>query len=334
MANVFAILTAIVLAVSAFLAYKNYEAYSSDDPVAPGIIQQRQEQEDSRAKQQRRLTDLQDELKTTNESRVGTEKTAGERAVALKEQEKKNEELKAKIAENERKITENKDKIADMEDRLKETGDIKDLVSELKRLKTEIAQREAGIDEDTAKMANLTANIKGTQAIIDDFKTEQSNHVNKISYCRETRIRSVFGSWGFVTLSKGNNGGVVQGSYLDVVRDGDTIAKLYVTAVETTGAAAEVVPDSLRKDTVLMVGDNVEPAQKEAAGPAPAKGASAPALEPAAPEAPELPPEPEAPEAPPEPEAPEAPPEPEAPEAPPEPEAPASDDAGGDADPF
>jgi len=329
MANVFAILTAIVLAVSAFLAYKNYEAYSSDDLVSPGIIQQRTELEGDREKQQGRLTDLQDELKTTNEKRVGTENTAEERAAALKDEEKKNEDLKAKIAENDGKISDNKAKIADMENRLKDTGDIKDLVAELKRLKAEIAQREAGIDEDTARLANLTANIKGTQAIIDDFKTEESNHVNKISYCNNTRIRSVFGNWGFVTLSSGNDGGVVQGSYLDVVRDGETIAKLYVTAVEAASAAAEVVPDSLRKDTVLMVGDKVVPAQPDVAGPAPAKVGGAPVGLPAAvPEPPDAEPEPAEPAS--EPAEPAS--EPAEPAS--EPAEPAPGGAGDDVDPF
>ncbi len=47
MANVFAILAAIVLAVSAFLAVKNYQAYFNEDLVSPGIIQKREEIMDS-----------------------------------------------------------------------------------------------------------------------------------------------------------------------------------------------------------------------------------------------------------------------------------------------
>jgi len=297
MANIFAILTAIVLAVSAFLAYKNSEAYSSDDLVAPGIIQQREKQEQILGDQRDEFAKKKDELKTTNEDRVATENTAEERQTALEAQEKKNKELDAKIVEYDRKISDNKSKIADMENRLKDIGDIKSLVTDLKRFKADIARLEQGIDEDSAKMANLTANIKGTQAIIDDFKTEEGNHVNKVSYCRNARIRSVFGNWGFVTLSVGNNGGVVQGSYLDVVRDGETIAKLYVTAVETNSAAAEVDPDSLKQDTVLMVGDKVVPAAKDAPAPAAAKN-NAPVLPAGAasadppPAVPESPPEP------------------------------------------
>ena len=268
MANVFAILTAIVMAVSAFFAFKNWKAYYNDDPLVlgtdqQGIVQKRHEEEARRRKQTKILQGLQEDLKNTHDERVATEKTADERLATLKAQEKKNKDLQAKIADYDRKISENKAKIAEMEDKLKETGDIKDLVSELRRLKAEIARLEEGVDADNAKLATLTTNIKGTQAIIDDLKSEESNHVNKISYCKNTRIRSVFGNWGFVTLSGGNNDGVVQDSLLDVVRDGETIAKLYVTAVEDNSAAASVDPDSIKPGTVLMVGDKVVPAKKD-----------------------------------------------------------------------
>jgi peptidoglycan hydrolase CwlO-like protein len=277
MANVFAILTAIVMAVSAFFAFKNWKAYYNDDPLVlgteqQGIVQKRHEEEARRNKQSKIFGDLKKELANTHDDRVATEKTAEERLATLKDQEKKNKDLQAKIADYDRKISDNKAKIAEMEDKLKETGDIKDLVSELRRLKTEIARLEEGIDADNARLATLTTNIKGTQAIIDDLKSEESNHVNKISYCRNTRIRSVFGNWGFVTLSGGNNDGVVQDSLLDVVRDGETIAKLYVTAVEANSAAASVDPDSIKPGTVLMVGDKVVPAKKEEG-----KGAAKPA---------------------------------------------------------
>ena len=74
----------------------------------------------------------------------------------------------------------------------------------------------------------------------------------------------MFGNWGFVTLSSGNNAGVVQDSMLDVVRGGEVIAKLFVTAVESSSAAADLIPDSLAEDTVLMAGDKVVPSKKEA----------------------------------------------------------------------
>jgi len=77
----------------------------------------------------------------------------------------------------------------------------------------------------------------------------------------KTRIRSIYPNWGFVTLAAGNNAGVVANSSLDVVRDGETVAKLLVTAVESSSASASIVPDSLAPDVTLSVGDQVIPGQ-------------------------------------------------------------------------
>lgn len=68
-----------------------------------------------------------------------------------------------------------------------------------------------------------------------------------------------------MTLASGNNAGVVANSTLEVVRDDQTIAKLLVTAVESTTSSASIVPDSIAADVTLMVGDRVV----AAAAPAP-----------------------------------------------------------------
>ena len=263
MANVFAILTAIVLAVSAFLAVKNYQAYFNPDPVAPGIIQQREKQEDVRDKQTTELADRQATLKSTNEERTQTETTAEERLTVLQDQQQKNKDIEGKIASSQTKITENQAQIDDMQNRLKETGDIETLVDTLKTDRAAIERLSAGVEENEAKLANLTAEVRRTDAVIAQYKEVERSHANKESYFTRARIRSVFGNWGFVTLSAGNTAGVVQGSVLNVVRDGEVVGKLFVTAVEASSAAADIIPDSLAADTVLMSGDEVVPGKKE-----------------------------------------------------------------------
>ena len=67
-----------------------------------------------------------------------------------------------------------------------------------------------------------------------------------------------------MTLAAGNHAGVVTNSILNVVRNGETIASLLVTAVESSSASASIVPDSLASDVTLMVGDRVVPGTKVA----------------------------------------------------------------------
>jgi peptidoglycan hydrolase CwlO-like protein len=286
MANVFAILAAIVLAVSAFLAVKNSQAYFNEDLVNPGIIQQRQELEKDRRNNLDTIARLQGELDETNKNRIDTEGKSADKLTELQEQEKMNEEIEAKITENRQTIQSNQQKIDDTKARIAEIGEIETLVPKLEQLKSDIEGLKTTIGENEAQLAQLTSEIKRTDGVIADFQDKNRKISNKESYFTRTRIRSVFGTWGFVTLAAGNSSGVVQGSILDVVRDGETVAQLLVTAVEAGSAAADVIPDSLKEDTVLMVGDSVVPAKKEvpevpAAPAAPAPPEPAPAVEPA-----------------------------------------------------
>jgi len=52
---------------------------------------------------------------------------------------------------------------------------------------------------------------------------------------------------------------VVPGSTLDVIRDGEIIAKLSVTAVEPNSSAADIVRESIDSGVVLSPGDQVRP---------------------------------------------------------------------------
>jgi hypothetical protein len=145
----------------------------------------------------------------------------------------------------------------------------------------EIAQ---AITETEAKLANLTAQNNQAEAQADATKTKFEKFTSGQSLATlNTRIRSIYPTWGFVTLASGNNGGVVANSTLDVVRGSTTIAKLMVTSVESNSASASIIPDSVAQDTVLMVGDRVVPAYKApaavkpAASPKPAERPAAPA---------------------------------------------------------
>ena len=89
----------------------------------------------------------------------------------------------------------------------------------------------------------------------------------------KTRIRSVYPTWGFVTLNGGDKAGVVLNSTLAVVRDDEVVCKLFVTTVERDSASANIVPDSIDPGVVLMVGDRVVPMEtKQPKEVAPAPG--------------------------------------------------------------
>lgn len=252
MANVFAILSALALAAAAFLAVKNKEAYTTE-------IGSRQNEEKRLATSEARLKSLQEEFAETETERKATE----EATVGLREteaaQQKKNKGIEDDIASKKSETDSNASKIAEIEDKLKEFGNIEELVGKVKRLAAEVERLTSEIGSNDATLADLNAEKTRTEGVIAKYREIDGNYSNQRSFFSSTRISSIFPAYGFVTLPMGNSGGVVSGSSLDVVRDGAVVAKLRVSSVEASRAAAAIVPDSLAADTVLMVGDRVVP---------------------------------------------------------------------------
>ena len=174
-------------------------------------------------------------------------------------------DLEAQKVENKTaKIAANKEKLDEIRDKTSKIGDIKELASKMRAINAELEELAQSISSTEAKLANLTAQNTETEGRSeqDDELTTTIISSNQSLPTLNTRIRSIYPTWGFVTLAAGNDAGVVANSTLDVVRDGATIAKLLVTAVETSTASASIIPDSVSQDVTLMVGDRVVPAKK------------------------------------------------------------------------
>jgi primase-polymerase (primpol)-like protein len=256
MANVFAILTAIVLAAAAFIASKNKEKYEDE-------IGARKTEQARLQKSRDRLTALSNQYDTTFADRKATDETNVSLTETQNAQVKKNRGLEETLTEKQAQSTANASKIAGIEKALEELGNIGELVDKIKATSTELAQIKEDIITNEARLADLTSEKARTQGVIESYRVKDGNYSNKRSFFSSTRISQIFPAYGFVTLPVGNTGGVVSGSPLNVVRDGAVVAKLRVSSVEAGRAAAEIVPDSLAEGTTLMVGDRVVPGSDE-----------------------------------------------------------------------
>lgn len=255
MANVFGILTAIVLAVSAFVAYQNKNVYQRE-------ITATGERKDELAKSRSRLKLAQDTLASTKAERNGVDGenvTLAETEIA---QKKTNTTLESDKSGKTTKTAANKEKLDEIRDKTSKVGDIKELASKMRQMNAELEGLAQSISGTEAKLANLTAQNTETQGRADSMTSDNAIMSSGQSLPLKTRIRSIYPTWGFVTLASGNSAGVVTNSTLDVIRDGATVAKLLVTAVETSTSSASIIPDSLAQDVTLMVGDRVEPSKK------------------------------------------------------------------------
>jgi len=192
---------------------------------------------------------------------LATEKLVEENVTLQADLEDKASEqgkLEDEVSDKERQINDLEAEINAANEQLKELGDIETLIPQIQRIKSEIAQLEDDIEKDEAKLAGLKQVSKDTQSVIDVKIGETDRIAEGKSQLRlSTAINTVYSNWGFVTLKGGDIQGVVPDSTLDVVRDGDVIAKLKVTTVEPNRAAADIIRESVKADHFLRSGDKV-----------------------------------------------------------------------------
>lgn len=257
MANVFGILTLFALLSAGFLALKNKEKYQLE-------IEETAKRKQELKVSQERLETARKNVADTIDERKGVD----EEVVSLTEeddaQRESNEKLKKDIESKTAEVESNKQQLDEIRDKTAKIGDLQDLASQMRTTKAELEELGQNITASEAKLANLTAVNEQTETQSGNMKTKfEIISSGRSLPTLNTRIRSIYPTWGFVTLAAGNNGGVVSNSTLEVIRDGGVIARLLVTSVERSSASASIVPDSMAPDTVLMVGDRVVPAKPE-----------------------------------------------------------------------
>ncbi len=257
MSNVFGILTAIVLALSAFVAFKNKEHYRADLDETQSQHQKLKNSEKRLAAAETELAGLPPQITEVDDE---VEKLTGDQAT----QEKANAELTTQVKTKTDKIAADKAQLDAIREKTDKIGNVSELASKMGETNAKIEELKQSIAGSEAKLANLTAQSTAAEAQITSTKSKfEDFSASRSLPTLNTRIRSIYPNWGFVTLGSGNNAGVTNGSTLDVVRNGEVIAKLLVSGVEATTATATIVPDSIADDSTLRVGDRVVPGLKE-----------------------------------------------------------------------
>jgi predicted RNase H-like nuclease (RuvC/YqgF family) len=259
MANVFGILTAIVFALAAFVAYKNKSAYETEISATAAL-------RDKLAKSQARLKAAKETTADVVEKRT---REAKEEIVKLAEEteaeKKTTESLKSAIATMTTKLNASKVELEDLRNKAANIDALKGKASKLREASTQVEEITQTIAAAEAKLANLTAQSSQAERQLTALrgKVEAASSGQSLPTLK-TRIRSIYPTWGFVTLAAGQSGGVVANSTLDVVRGGETVARLLVTAVERNSASASIIPDSVEPDVTLRAGDRVVASRKVA----------------------------------------------------------------------
>ncbi|MGJ8671944.1 hypothetical protein [Rubritalea sp.] len=251
MEKIFGILTAVVLVLSVWIGYKNSsklddqkEALQSEEA---RMTNNETEQKDVKAKikgEQSEIESLEAQNQTAN-----TELTSLQGDI---------DELKSQVTAKKAELQTVDGKLAASKELREQISDSEDLIQQVQSNQNKIAQLKADIETEKSSLENVVQSAEQAESVLS-AKTEIVEHraSGKSSPSLSTTVRGVYGTWGFVTLNGGNAQGVTPGSILDVLRNGEVVAKLKVTTVERNRSAADVIQGDYGASVALRSGDRV-----------------------------------------------------------------------------
>ena len=256
MSKIIGIIAAAVLVIAAFVAFKNQQDYGKE------IDNFRSAQVEKKDTIQR-LEDQQKRFKEAEESKADFTLKLVETGKKLASAIRDYDDLKKEVSSLEESHSIKEEQIASAQKDSIDPGQADTFISEFKRLRKQLMEAQEGTANEEARVAKLSQQDQdGKQKIQALSQVIEGYSAGRSLMSLKTSISAIYSGWGFVILAGGDNQGVVTGSTLNVVRAGEVIAKLRVTAVEAGRSAADIVVDSMSADTMLRAGDEVVAEEK------------------------------------------------------------------------
>jgi len=253
MVNTFGILSAIVLLFAAFVAFKNKEEYTEQ-------ISETKIQVGKRDRNTKNFEGLRADIDLLNKEKDTANKSRDELQVKVEEQKETNAGIQKEADASEATLKETKDRLTEKTETLKELGEIEKLAGKIEGLTISIQDLEDQQTILTTENSRLRGQKNDTDERLAAIKKKLSDMTGGRSLATmRTKIKSISSSLGFVTLNGGLKDGVVGGSKVAVMRGGEKIGELSITAVTENSATADVVQSSLKGGTKVRAGDTVIP---------------------------------------------------------------------------
>lgn len=255
MVNILGTLTAIVLAFSAFVALKNKGLFEKAVKDTDLLTDQKSENKSSYDSLVADISKLEGTRKNAEAARDGLRAEVGKQAEA-------NGAVESQIKTKETELASTKAEVADAQEKLKELGDLEELAPKIERLQASIAELKEQVATLNTEIERLRGEKSSTSQVLVAAKTKQSQITSGQSFpTMKTTIRSIDRRLGIVTLAAGIRSGVIGGSRVAVIREGEKIAELNVKAVSANLATADVIQSSLQEGVDVAPGDVVIPVE-------------------------------------------------------------------------
>lgn len=251
MDKLFGWLALVVLLFSGWVAHKNKQAYQEQadsrkkaESTFTNKLATKERREKTLAKLESSIEDATTQVASANQKLAEAQESLAALQESVGAKQKERDPLAMKLKE--------------VKDYLAKLPEPDEVVPQIKKLKLQIIGLEEEVEIAESKLANVLQQGADSEEKIEKFEMVAKNRsaLRSQSFL-STRLAAVYQEWGFVTLGAGDLQGVVPGSTLDVLRNGEIIAKLAVTAVELNSAAADIIRSSIDQGVVLQAGDQV-----------------------------------------------------------------------------
>lgn len=204
------------------------------------------------------LTELLGVPKKLKNEIADTTNAIEEKTSAEKDIKKSISDFKEDIKSKTEELAERQDQLKSLKQLIAKAGGIDEMGGIIESIKKQMEETSDAISSKEAKLSQIQAENRKVTASIEERKKQFEFYSSGSSLPGlKTSVRDIYDNWGFVTLNAGNSSGVISNSTLDVVRDGQVVAKLLVKTVEEKSASAAVIPDSISQGLNLEVGDLV-----------------------------------------------------------------------------
>lgn len=251
MANIFGILSALVLAAAAFFGLSNKKALVDQQLVLDTETRNLATNEKTFEEAREEYNQLEADIKEATEKTAELSEKLEAQLATNKQLGSEIEDKKGAVVSKKRQVEEGNEKLAPLGNLADLKRNLQDLGSRLAAVNGDLLLKNAEIDTRQNAIGRLNTENDNLSAVLKQYSSKESNPA------LNTRISRVVTDLGFVILAAGDNAGIIRDSTLNVTRDGNVIGKLLVTGTEPSTSAANIIPDSFADGVKPRVGDTV-----------------------------------------------------------------------------
>ncbi len=249
--KILGIVACILLAASAVISHLSRDAVKQEQALA-------KRGEANLAATRKRAIEADDSLKENTQAiaLAETDRDAAEKEVEDTTAEEA--EYTAEIAAREVDLAQVKKRVADIKLKIREIGSIEKLLADIKNMEKQVSDTEAEITNRDQKLRIAVEKVEELNKEIDVFSDlERRQRKGQVAEDFKANVSSVFPTWGFVLLNKGNQDGVYANAELEIERNGKKLGRVYVTRVEQNSAIANFVTNTWSTGIIPQAGDLV-----------------------------------------------------------------------------